>query len=82
MANLIKKLILWINENPKLSVLIAITSCIPVAIIFALLGLEVLAIVFGILAFFGTCFWLSVVIVLIIHGLETLWKKLVAWAEK
>lgn len=82
MANLIKKLILWINANPKLSVLIALTACIPVTIFSYILGWEIMLIVFGFFAFFATSFWLMALIALIIHGIEALWKKLVAWAEK
>lgn len=82
MANLIKKLILWINENPKLSVIIALTACIPLTIFSYILGWEIMLLIFGFFAFFATFFWLLILTALICHGLDALWKKLVAWAEK
>ena len=82
MVNLIKKLILWVNENPKTSAIIAATACIPIAIFSAILGWEIVALAFGAFAFCATLFWLVVIAALIIHGLAILWKKLVAWAEQ
>ena len=82
MKNLIKKLILWINENPKTCLITALTCCIPVAIFSFLLEWKTASIIFSILASFGALFWLSMVAALIIYGLDKLWKRIVTWAQR
>ena len=82
MANLVKKLILWINEHPQLSGFIALSSCIPLAIISFVLNLEVLTIFFGVFALFGGILWLGILVALMFYGLDKLWQKLVSWAKR
>ena len=82
MSNLTKKLILWIDEHPQLSGFIALTACIPLAIIAFVLNLEILTIFFGVFALFGVILWLGILVALMLYGLDELWKKLVSWAKR
>ena len=82
MRNAIKKLILWMDNNPSLVAIIALTLCIPVGIISILCNWVALGVIFGILGLIAVAFWMFVLLALITTKLKTLWGKLVDWAKR
>ena len=82
MRNAIKKLILWMDNNPSLVAIIALTLCIPVGIISILCNWVVPGVIFGVLGFIAVAFWMCALFALIIEKLKTLWGKLVEWAKR
>ena len=82
MRNAIKKLILWMDNNPSLATIIFLTLCIPVGIISILCNWVALGVIFGILGLIAVAFWMFVLLALITDKLKTLWGKLVEWAKR
>lgn len=82
MRNAIKKLILWMDNNPYLVTITALTLCIPVGVISILCKWVVPGVIFGVLGAIAVAFWMCVLFVLVVEGLKYLWKKVVTWAEK
>lgn len=82
MKKWIKKLILWVNNNPGVSFLIGLTSCIPLAIISFVHGWKVIKLFFSALSMTAIVIWLVIFLLLIFDWLQIQWKKFVEWASR